>query len=184
MPEEAQTTVDEPVNNTGAEPQQTQATQAATEAQPEKTFTQADVDRIINERLKTAGKSLVKKELQKLLGEDAPASVEELQAQLSASADRIKSFEVRDAARDFLSDPKHNIRPENIRAIEKLILPDLVYENGRITNLKEAVESAKSLAPALFNNPQSSFNGNNGRQSAPLPADMNSIIRSQAGYGS
>jgi hypothetical protein len=184
MPEEAQTTTDESVNNTGADTQATtQVTQTETEAQPEKTFTQADVDRIINDRLKTAGKSLVKKELQKLLGDDAPASVEELQRQLSESADTIKNFQVRDAAREYLSDPKLNIRPENIRAIEKLVLPDLVYENGKITNLKEAVDSAKSLAPALFINSTSSFNGNNGRDAKPLPNDMNSFIRSQAGVG-
>lgn len=156
------------------------ATQAATtEAQPtEKTFTQADVDRIVANRIKSG----VKAELKRLTGDaDGTVSVEDLQRQLSESQGQVRAFEARQSVSDYLTDARHklNVKPENFRAVEKLVIPDLEYdEAGKPTNLKEVVESVKSLAPALFANTPPSIDANAGRNTgSAVGSDMNALIR-------
>jgi hypothetical protein len=153
--------------NTGAG---TQAAQQQTEAQhePEKKFSQADVDRIV------------------LAGEnDGQPQVEDLQRQLSEQQGRVRSFEAREAVEDYLNDGRNklNVQSENIKGILKIVVPDLEYDdNGKPTNIKEAVETAKSIAPALFIN-KTAANINQGqRQSSPI-SDMNALIRQSAGVG-
>jgi hypothetical protein len=172
-------TSDATAQNTGAI--QTGAgtdTAQQTQAQTEKTFTQADVDRMFQSRLKSA----VKAELKKLTGEnDNTPTVDDLQRQLSERDQKLRSYEARALVSDYLTDARHklNVRPENIKAIEKLVIPDLEYDDeGKPTNLKEAVESVKSLAPTLFANTPGSINANEGRsQSAVVGQGMNGLIR-------
>jgi hypothetical protein len=161
-------------------------TQAAqqTEAQPqEKTITQADVDRIVQNRLKSA----VKAEIKKLTGEgENTPNVEDLQRQLSERDQKIRSFEAKDKVSEFLSDGRNklNVRPENIRGIEALVIPLLDYdEDGKPSNLRDAIETAKSIAPALFVNSTSNINANSGNGSGTRPTNMNDLIRQQAGIG-
>ena len=180
------TTSDATAQNTDAAGQGsgtgTQAAQKPTEAQTEKTFTQADVDRIVQNRLKSA----VKAELKKLTGEgEGTATVEELQRQLSEAKTKTQTFEAREAVRDYMSDPENklNVKPENMRAVEKLVMPDIEFDDsGKPSNLKEVFKAAKSLAPALFANPPASINAGQGRNST-APTDMNAFIRRQAGVG-
>lgn len=167
--------------NTGAN--QGAGTDAAqNQAQPEKTFTQADVDRIVQNRLKSA----VKAELKKLTGEtEGAATVEDLQRQLSEEKARTRSFEARETVSDYLNDGRNklNIRPENIRGIQELVIPRLEYDDdGKVLNLKDAIESAKSIAPALFANNTSTINAGAGRTHA-TPTNMNDFIRQSAGVG-
>ena len=176
----AQPTPDAVAKNTGAEATGTSTPDAKGEAQPERTFTQADVDRIVTNRLKTA----VKAEIKKLAGEgEGTPTVEELQRQLSETQTRASNYEAREAVRDYLADTnnKLNIRPENARAIEKLVMAEIQFEDGKPSNIKEAVNSVKSFAPALFVNSTSSINAGNGRTNAAAPGDMNSMIRTAAG---
>lgn len=178
--ESTPTTPDAGVTNTAANVQT--GTQTQTEAQPEKTFTQADVDRIIQNRLKTA----VKAELKKLSGDDQQPTPEDYKQQLSDKDAKIRSYESREVVENFLNDGRNklNVRPENIRGIQALVIPTLEYDDqGTVTNLKEAIESAKSIAPALFANNQSNINANAGTQAVPVGTNMNDLIRRQAGYG-
>ena len=134
---EAQTTSDETVKNTGAEASGTGTdTAQKDQAHTEKTFTQADVDRIVQTRLKAA----VKAELKKLSSDDDPAkpNVEELTRQLSETKQRAQAIEAREAVRDFISDPVHklNVAASNVAAIVKLVTPDLEFDDaGRPTTL-------------------------------------------------
>src|SRR5687767_451912 len=114
MPEEntdntqAQTTADGQVNNTenatqtisgtvtdtaAAAPPQTQVTQK------EKTFTQAEVNAMISQRLPKA----VKAELKKMAGdgEDVP-DVKQLQQQLAEYQSKARSYETKDEIEKFL----------------------------------------------------------------------------------
>jgi hypothetical protein len=177
-------TPDAAANNTAASNQSGAGTDTAqqTQAQPttEKTFTQADVDRIVQNRLKSA----VKAELKKLSQDGDATSVEELQRQLSEERQRTRTIEAREAVQDFLSDPKHklNIPAQNTRAIVKMVMQDIEYDDsGRPTNIKEAIEDAKLIAPALFANSTSTINAGNGRGSAAAPVNMNDLIRQGAG---
>ena len=186
------TTADAPANNTGADNAGNTDTQAAqsTEAtqqqqQPtEKTFTQADVDRIVQNRLKSA----VKAELKKLTGEtEGQQTVEELQRQLSEQTQKVRSFEARQTIGDYLSDGRNklSIKPENVRGIEELVLVRLEYDDeGKPANLKEAVDAARQIAPSLFANTPQPIDAGTGRNNgAVVGTDMNSFIRRQAGFG-
>lgn len=181
-PVETQTTPDEAANNTEASNTGT-ATQAATEAQEtERKFTQADLDRYLANRVKSG----VKAELKRLSGDPEQPNVDDLQRQLSEQAARVRSFEARDAVSDHLTDARHklNVRTENIRPIQELVIGRLQYDDdGKPSNLKEAIDEVKSLAPTLFDNPPPSINANNGRTAAPLGSDMNGFIRRAAGVG-
>jgi len=182
---DAQPTSDVTVKNTGADAEgtDTQAAQKAEAQKEEKTFTQADVDRIVANRLKTA----VKAELKKLTTDDeGKESVEELTRQLSETRQRAQAIEAREAVRDYLSDPVHklNVKATSIAAIVKLVTPDLEFdEDGKPTNLKEAVLAAKTLAPDLFANSSASINANNGRNGATPTRGMDALIRSATGHG-
>jgi hypothetical protein len=192
MPDESttestsQTTPDAAVINTGdaTTGAGTQTAQQTTEAPPEKTFTQADVDRIVQNRLKSA----VKAELKKLTGEgDGTPTVDELKSQLSEATQKAQALEARQSVRDYLMDPKNklNVKAENAAAIEKLVMPDVEFDNGKPSNLKEAIESAKSLAPALFVNVPTSIDANAGRNGQTGdPKDMNKFVRAHSpGFG-
>ena len=177
---EPQTTPDAGVTNTAANVPT--GTQPQPEAQPEKTFTQADVDRIVQNRLKSA----VKAELKKLTDDPQQPTPEDYQRQLSDKDAKIRSYESREVVENFLNDGRNklNVRPENIRGIQALVIPTLEYDDqGSVTNLKEAIESAKSIAPALFANHQSNINANAGNQTAPVGTNMNDFIRRSAGFG-
>lgn len=182
----AATTSDETAKNTdtqhtsGADTDTAQQTQAQT---TEKTFTQADVDRIVANRIKSG----VKAELKKLSGDgEDKTNVEDLQRQLSERETKIRSYEARETVETFLTDGRNklNVKPENVRGIQAIVIPQLEYDDdGKPSNLKEAIENAKSLAPALFANTPSSINAAAGRNAAAPANDMNSFIRQQAGYG-
>jgi len=178
----ATTTPDAAANNTAASDAGAGTdTAQTTQAQTEKTFTQADVDRIVANRIKSG----VKAELKRLTGEtDGAPTVEDLTRQLSEAKTKAQAIEAREHVRDYLSDPENklNIKPDNIRAIEKLVMPDIeLDDNGKPTNLKEALKTAKSIAPALFANTPADINAAR-RDSAPVN-DMNAFIRRQAGVG-
>lgn len=185
----AQTTSDATAQNTaaqvsGAGTDTAQQTQAQT---TEKTFTQAEVDRIVQDRIKSGIKSGVKAELKKLTGEgDGTPTVEDLQRQLSEKDTRIRSFEAREIVENHLLDGRNklNVKPENVRGIQAIVIPLLQYDDdGQPSNLKDAIESAKAIAPVLFANTPGSIDANAGRNGAPATGNMNQMIRQAAGIG-
>ena len=182
QPAPAAPTPDEAVNNTVATPSGSVTQPQENEAQPkEKTFTQTEVNRMFDTRLKSA----VKAELRKLTGEqEGGPTVEDLQRQLSESNGRIRSFEAREEVESYLNDGRNklNVRADNIRGIQEIVIPRLKYDDsGKPENLKEAVESAKLIAPALFANQSSNINAGAGLGTNTAPANMNDIIRQKAG---
>ena len=174
-------TSDATAQNTGAAPagagtDTAQQTQAQTTT--EKTFTQADVDRIVANRIKSG----VKAELKKLTG-DGEVTVEELQRQLSEERTRAAKLMARQSVRDYLSDPKHklNIPSDAISEVEELVTAKLEYDDsGKPSNLKETVDTLKARLPRLFANTQTNINANNGRGSSAGPVDMNAFVRQHA----
>jgi hypothetical protein len=181
---EAQPTSDGTEKTTGADVSGTGTdTAQPNQAQTEKTFTQADVDRIVQNRLKSA----VKAELKKLSGEeDGKPGVEDLQRQLSETKQRAQAIEAREAVRDYLADPVHklNVKASSVAAIVKLVTSDLEYDDdGKPANLKEAIQSAKNLAPDLFANSSASINAGNGRNNQTPPRGMDALIRQATGHG-
>lgn len=174
----AAATPDAAVNNTAGVADAGAETQAANqaEAQKEKTFTQADVDRIIANRVKSG----IKAELKKLGGEgEGAVTLEDLQQQLNDERTARQALEARQSVREYITDAQNqlNVRPENVAAIEELVNGRLQFEKGKPTNLKEAINAVKSLAPALFTNQPSSINAAEGRKSTADVTNMDSWIR-------
>lgn len=174
-------TPDAAVNNTGATPTGAAtdtAQQTPAQTPSEKTFTQADVDRIVQNRLKSA----VKAELKKLTG-DGEVTVEDLQRQLSEERTERQKLSARQSVREYLTDPKHklNIPTDAVSEVEELVSAKLEYDDeGKPSNLKDVVESLKSRLPRLFANTQTDINANNGRNTSVGPTDMNAFVRQHA----
>lgn len=201
MPEESNTesttaqntTSDGTDQNTGAETQlsgtgtQTaQHTEAQTQQQQqERTFTQAEVDRIVANRIKSG----IKAELKKLTGEgENTPTIDDLQRQLSEQTQKIRSYEARAVVQEYLGDSRNklNVKPENFRGIEELVVGRLEYgDDGKPSNLKDAIDAARSIAPALFVNAPQSIDAAQGRNNGGqvVGSDMSSFIRRQAGIG-
>lgn len=182
---EAQPTSDGTVKITGAEAAGTETqTAQKTEAQTEeKKFTQADLDRHIQTRLKAA----VKAELKRLSGEDdGKPNVDDLTRQLSEKDTKLRAYEAKGKITDFIADGRNKlmVRPENVRGIEALVLPLLEYdEDGAPSNLKDAFDTAKAIAPVLFANSSASINAGNGRNNQTPPRGMDALIRQATGHG-
>lgn len=104
----------------------------------------------------------------------------DLQRQLSETQEKLRSFEAKATIREHLSDPKHklSVPADSLSGIEELVLARLEYGNdGKPSNLKDAIESVRSSFPRLFANSQTNINANNGRGQNPAPANMNDFIR-------
>jgi hypothetical protein len=180
MPEEtSQTTTDESVINTG-ETTTAAGTVTETQAQPDITKTpefKAALTAAIERRIPQ-----LKAQIAKTItgeGEGVP-TVTELQQQLTEAKAKAQGYEASAAIRDYVTDPKHklSVRAENIRAVEKLVLAEIEYDDqGSPANLKEAVEAVRTYAPALF--AQTNANINQGRTGETVPNDMNAFIRQQ-----
>jgi len=181
----APNTPDEAANSTAAAAQPGPGTQPAQqpEAPTEPTFTQAQVNAMIAKRLPAA----VKSELKKMSGDgEGQPSTEDLQRQLSERDQKLRSFEAKDKVAEFLADGRNklNVDPKHIRGIEALVIPLLEYDDaGQPSNLKEAIESAKQIAPVLFTIGTPGINAGAGGKQPVTSADMNGFIRQQAGYG-
>jgi hypothetical protein len=179
-----QPTPDAAVNNTAATTPGT-GTEPATQAQPDITQTpefKAALASAMERKIPQLKRSIARE----LTGEkDGVPSVEELVRQLGEEKQARQGIEARETLRDYLSDPanKLTVKPTNMAAIVKLALPDLEFgEDGKPTNLQEAVNAVKTLAPDLFATSAGSINAGNGR-TVTVPRDMNSLLRQAAGRG-
>lgn len=187
MPEETTATATEQTSG-GDGKNTTEATNAGAGTQTATTEAATDITQTAE--FKTALTQAVEKKLpqlrrqiaKELTGEkDGQPSVEELKSRAEAAEERARTFETRELVRDHLTDPKNRIGalPENMRAIEKLIMAEIEYEDGKPSNLSDAIKTVKSDAPGLFLQ-TGSANGGAGRQ-APATVDMNLNLRRAAG---
>jgi hypothetical protein len=173
----AQNTPDAAGNNTGASATPNAGTDNAqnNQAQTDKTFSQADLDRIVANRVKSG----VKAELKRLTGDtEGVITVESLQQQLNEERTARQRVEARQEIRTVISDAKLNVPATNHAAIEELVHSRLEYgTDGKPTNLADAIASVKSLAPTLFTNAPTNINAGDGRKTQNGPVDMNSWVR-------
>lgn len=161
------------------------ATQTASTNEAPKTFTQADIDRIVSNRLASGIKAGVKAELKKLTGDETGGvTLEGLQTELATMRTENQTLQARNTVRDYIGDAANqlNVPPANVAAIEELVHSRLTYEDGKPSNLKDAVATVKSLAPALFANQPSNIDAGAGRTAQTGPVDMNKFIRKAAGH--
>lgn len=179
-------TPDAAENNTGGNVGAGAGTDAANnQGTTEKTFTQKEVDEMFQKRLGKAVKSELQKELKRITGENENTpTVAELQQKLTDAQTISRAYETKDAIHSFINDGKNKIaaRTENMRAIEKLVLAEIEYDDeGQPANLKDAVERVKTEAPTLFVIGNGSINGTSGIGRNVNAFDPDQYIRQTAG---
>jgi hypothetical protein len=172
-----QTTPDAAVNNTGsADDKPSSGTQTETTEDKSKSFTQADVDRIVKQRLKEAEKRQEKEREQADLTE-----VERLKTQ---NAELLRQGHLRDAKEDVVAAAlKAGMKATaSVERLWRLIKDDVELDEktGRVTNVREIVAAAKELDEDLFPKRPGGGDGGQGNGS-PVGTSMNDMIRRSAG---
>lgn len=136
-----------------------------------KVFTQADVDRIVTQRLKKAEAAWEKtKDLSEV--EKLKAENEELKRSVAAS-NAFTEFEVAAA--------KQGVR--NVRGLYKAISGDITLTTeGKIEDLPSLLKTAKSELPEFFGTAKlGDADGERGTEGKKKASDMNTLIR--RGFG-
>lgn len=177
-------TPDAVVNNTPAAVPGDGTQAGQVEGASDKKFTQADVDRIVQSRIKSG----IKAELKKLTGDpEGGITLEGLQQQLENERSARHALEADQTLSAHLADPanKLNLKPENIPAIKELVKSRLVLDkDGKPTNLAEAIEAVKPIAPTLFAlSTPSPADAAVGRSPVSTGVNMNEFVRRHAGLG-
>lgn len=193
MAEEATTTAPETTSEETGKTTETTAgadTQAATTEVKEKSFTQAELDRIVKQRVKEE-----KQRLDKVAADAQLPEIERLKAQIADFEKEKQTWTVEKRDRDardmiiaVLSTEKTDkgdnpYRARNPVTVFKLIKDDLEYDdNGKPTNYLQLLKALKAEDPSLFGaKTAGSVNGGDGSRNEPATADMNSLIRGLAG---
>lgn len=172
-----QTTPDAAVNNTGsANDKPSSGTQTETTEDKSKTFTQADVDRIVKQRLKDAEKRQEKEREQ--------ANLSETERLKNENAELKRQGHLRDAKEDIVAAArKAGMKAAaSVDRLWRLIKDDVeLDEKGKVTNLKELVAAAKELDEDLFPKRPGTADGPQGNNGTPVSQSMNDLIRRSAG---
>ncbi len=173
-------------------------------ANREKTFTQAELDRIIGERVPRAEQSAVSKlleglgvktqeELKNALGEfkklqaaerTETQRLQQEQERLKQEAEQFKT------ERDDLEQQVRQLRAEQLASRAGAVYPDLVAAKIPVEALDDekklnaAIENLRKEYPALFGLTRSSADGGEGNKNGRRnDASMNAQIRHMAGRG-
>lgn len=152
-----------------------------TEAQPDITQTpefKAAVTAAIEKKIPQLRKAIAKE----VSGEkDGQPSVDELQQGKDAAERQLQFFQARDQVEDFIADKKNAANIKNVRAFCRYFKDDFVFEDGKVTNLKDLYTRAKTETPELLGMVTGSIDGAAGGNNAPADNDMNAAIRRAAG---
>jgi len=164
-------------------------TQAATTEAGEKTFTQAELNRIVKQRLAEE-----KKRLDKAASDAQLPEIERLKTQIADHEKEKQAWAVERRDRDTkdmiigvvsLEKADNPYRAKNPVTVYKLIKDDLVFDDdGKATNYLQLLKSLKAEDPTLFGpKTAGSVNGGDGSSGQPAATDMNAMIRQHAGRG-
>lgn len=132
----------------------------------------------IKAKLPQLQKQARKEVAKELSGEkEGEPTVEELKTKLTQQDQRLRVFEARDQLETFAADKRNQVQISNFKGVFKLIKDDLQYDDeGKVTNFKEVLASAKIEAPEFFRGTQGSIDAGNGSRSTS-GIDMNTLIR-------
>jgi len=163
---------------TGAE------TSTATNEGVEKTFTQADIDRIIVREKKSAVAAALKAEADKKADAEKGEAqkqqerADEAEAKAQQAEDRIRGFVVRNAVQSAAADPKLNARDAG--AIALLVRSEaLSVEGEEVSGIEAELKRIKTAHPALFYSTQA----DGAAQGSSGELDFNAEIRRKVGRG-
>lgn len=132
----------------------------------------------IRDKIPQLQKQARKDVAKELSGEkEGEPTVEDLKKQNADKDVELRTYRAKDQLETFAADKRNQITISNYRGVFKLIKDDLQYDDeGKVTNFKEVLASAKSEAPEFFRGQSSSIDAGNGsRQQSAM--DMNALIR-------
>lgn len=132
----------------------------------------------IRDKIPQLQKQARKDVTKELSGEkEGEPTVEDLKGKLTGLELKVRVYEARDQLETFAADKRNQVTISNYRGVFKLIKDDLQYDDdGKVTNFKEVLASAKSEAPEFFRGQSSSIDAGNGsRQQSAM--DMNAWMR-------
>lgn len=168
----------------------TQTAQTTTEAKTTDTTKTEKVDitqspefkdaltKAIRDKIPQLQKQARKDVAKELSGEkEGEPTVEDLKKQNADKDVELRTYRAKDQLETFAADKRNQVTISNYRGVFKLIKDDLQYDDdGKVTNFKEVLASAKSEAPEFFRGQSSSIDGGNGsRQQSAM--DMNAWMR-------
>lgn len=105
-------------------------------------------------------------------------TVEDLKSKLTGLEAKVRVYEARDQLETFAGDKRNQITISNFRGVFKLIKDDLQYDDdGKVTNFKDVLASAKLEAPEFFRGQSSSIDAGNGSRQVGTMDSMNALIR-------
>lgn len=186
---QAQTTSDATAKTTGAETTEagtqaahsTEGTPSITDTPEFKSALTAAIEAKIPQLKRSLAKSITGEKETKTGDGDA-----NLQTQLQEMQGELRTFKAKDSVRSFITDPKNklNVPSDAISGIEELVINRLEFgDDGKPTNVKEAIDTVRASFPRLFANQPSSINAAEGRTARTGPVNMNDFIRRAAGHG-
>jgi hypothetical protein len=149
---------------------QTEGTQAQNAG---KTFTQAELDKYAD-RVRREEKRRFEQELE-------TAKLSEVERAAKRVHELEKEIRQRDA-RDVVSDAARKAGAVNTGAVYKLVRDMLEFDDktGQVSNLRDAIDTARETAPEFFPKRPGSGNGGEGRAGS-FSNGMNDEIRRRAG---
>jgi hypothetical protein len=171
-----QTTPDAAVNNTGSADDKPSGTQTETTEVKPKTYSESEVNRIVQKRLKEA-EDRQKKEREQ-------ADLTEAERLKAENAELRRAGQLRDAKEDVVAAARKAGMKATASAdrLWRLIKDDVELDEktGKVTNLKDLVATAKELDEDLFPKRPGGGDGGQGNGS-PVGTSMNDMIRRSAG---
>lgn len=148
---------------------------ASAAAAAEKSYTRAELDKVVAKAIKDAEKKTADAEAKAKLSEEerAKAETSELRGQLRE----------RDA-RDAVKDEAGRLGVKNANALYRIVKDDLEFDDkGNISNLKDVLETAKTDFPELFDaKPRQGIDAGTGGGAAPATNSFDNQIRKALGY--
>jgi len=126
-------------------------------------------------QLQKQARAAVAKELS---GEkEGEPTVDDLKKLNSDKDSELRRYRARDQVEDFVGDKRNQLQVRNMKALIRYVEHQFEYDdNGKVTNLKELLASAKLEVPELFGGSSSSIDAGNGSRQQPA-LDMNAWMR-------
>lgn len=174
-------------STTGAATQTAQTTEASNKTDTAQTETKIDenspefktaLTKAIQAKLPQLQKQARKDVARELSGEkEGEPTVEDLKKANADKDSELRRYRARDQVEDYVGDKRNQLQVRNMKALIRYVEHDFKYDDeGKVTNLKELLTSAKLEVPELFGGQSSSIDAGNGARQQPA-MDMNAWMR-------
>lgn len=138
----------------------------------------AELTKAIAAKIPQLQKQARKDVAKELSGEkEGEPTVDDLKKLNTDKDNELRRYRARDQVEDFVGDKRNQLQVRNMKALIRYVEHQFEYDDqGKVTNLKELLTSAKLEVPELFGGQSSSIDAGNGARQQPA-MDMNAWMR-------